>query len=182
MRIYLVQRGRFKDIKDPKEITGLDSIIDYDYMGAAEFEFGGLGRSLARIMRAYYEDTFIPWEIKINDVPFWVFLKKEKLEEIEDIIKLFDDSMKGEYPHLKGPLRIEQYFEGTTISRLKRNCKKKREEVPNWSYMDFWWDIDNDWFVIPYGLYYSQTLLAALKALKDKKWLEKRLEKKYGIL
>src|SRR5690242_4664141 len=50
MRPYLIQRGSF-DRKRPKddEITGPDSILSWDYMGSAEFEWGALPQSLRRI-------------------------------------------------------------------------------------------------------------------------------------
>lgn len=47
MQPYLIQRGGFK--LAPKEITGPDSILRFDYMGSAEFEFGALPQSLRRM-------------------------------------------------------------------------------------------------------------------------------------
>lgn len=40
-RIYLIQSGKFKNV-DMDDITGIDSLIQLKYMGAAEFEFGVL--------------------------------------------------------------------------------------------------------------------------------------------
>lgn len=45
----LVQRGKFRSFDDRK-IKGLDALIEYDYMGASEFEWGALPRSLDRIL------------------------------------------------------------------------------------------------------------------------------------
>jgi hypothetical protein len=44
----LIQRAKFVD--NPLK-TGLDSILKYDYMGSAEFEFGALFDSLTKHIR-----------------------------------------------------------------------------------------------------------------------------------
>jgi len=43
---YLVQRGKFKQ---PAKIEGIDSLIQFDYMGSSEFEFGALPKALKEI-------------------------------------------------------------------------------------------------------------------------------------
>lgn len=43
MIIDLVQRGKFNKI-DMNDIVGIDSLIDFDYMGSSEFEWGACGR------------------------------------------------------------------------------------------------------------------------------------------
>ena len=43
---YLIQQAKFSDRSDRK---GIDSILAFDYMGSAEFEFGALPQSLKRI-------------------------------------------------------------------------------------------------------------------------------------
>ena len=53
MTFYLVQRGTFRDKIDISKITGIDSIISWDYMGSSEFEFGALPTSLKRIVFNY---------------------------------------------------------------------------------------------------------------------------------
>jgi len=35
---YLVQRAKFTNIKN-EEIVGIDSLLDFDYMGSSEFEW-----------------------------------------------------------------------------------------------------------------------------------------------
>ena len=44
---HLIQRGTIKE----GEYTGLDSLINYDYMGAAEFEFGALPKALTNLLQ-----------------------------------------------------------------------------------------------------------------------------------
>jgi len=52
MKSWLVQRGEFKIIKD-NDIIGMDSLITWDYMGSAEFEFGALPQSLKRMVKEF---------------------------------------------------------------------------------------------------------------------------------
>jgi len=53
MKPWLVQRATFKD-RTHRE--GVDSMLEFDYMGSAEYEFGAIGKSLKRIrenLRSY---------------------------------------------------------------------------------------------------------------------------------
>lgn len=45
---YLVQRAKFNDRTDKR---GIDNILQFDYMGSAEFEFGALPKSLENIRK-----------------------------------------------------------------------------------------------------------------------------------
>ena len=38
---YLVQRAKFTNVKN-EEIIGIDSLLDFDYMGSSEFEWGSI--------------------------------------------------------------------------------------------------------------------------------------------
>lgn len=180
MRFNLIQRGRFEKIDDLKSITGLDGLIRWDYMGSAEFEFGALPKSLAHIMEMYEKEKFVMSDIIINDLPFVLYASDSLTkEDFSDISKLFNEAAKGKFSpsHLKEPLNISEYFAGEKIEKLKRNCKKKREVVDNYFYCDFWWDVDNHYFVIPAAYYYVERVGAALRALQSRQWLKGFLER-----
>lgn len=183
MNFYLIQRGTFKDIKDLNDITGIDSIITWDYMGSAEFEFGSLPKSLHTIVDAFKKrpTLFLKKDIEkffttitIKETPFTLFhitpYSKTEIKEIENLFTLWSDidSWK-DAPRLKEVLGIHHYFEGKTISSLKRGCKKKRIETKNYSYMNFFWDIDNHFFVFPSAPIYKEYIIEALEAL-SKRW------------
>lgn len=169
MKFDLIQRGKFRNIKEESEITGLDSVVEYDYMGSSEFEFGALGESLSAIMELYENKKFVPCRIAIRGIPFLLYMNADKTGESAEIQDLFNNPNKY---RLKEYLGIEHFFEGKSIERLKRNCKKKVETVDNYSYRDFWWDIENDWFVLPIGPYYQSLVDKALRKLEDRKWLK----------
>jgi len=172
MNFYLIQRGKFRDIKDINEVKGLDNVIEYDYMGSAEFEFGALGKSLASIMESCLAGNFKPVLINIRGVPF-LFYSESRITKASEVEELFNNPSKF---RLKEYLGIEHYFEGESIERLKRNCKKKKEVVKNYSYLDFWWDIENHWFVIPVAPHYQSLINKALLSLKERGWLKKYRE------
>ena len=71
-RLYLIQRGTFLDPSERESERPFRGVIDLDYMGSAEFEFGAVNRSFGRIVRAYREDRLkhIESNIKnLNGVP-----------------------------------------------------------------------------------------------------------------
>ena len=51
MKTWLIQRAKFEDRKS----TGIDSILSFDYMGSAEFEWGALPKSL-KFIRGHFKE------------------------------------------------------------------------------------------------------------------------------
>ena len=125
---YLIQRAKFKkEISENK--TGIDNLLNFDYMGSAEFEFGALPKSLKRVRENIGE--YIQFQYSFNKFPskvVTVFCKKDQEKEIPQI--------------------LENLIEGKI--RLKGFCDLKDWVNPgNFSFKypnDFWWDIDNDFF------------------------------------
>jgi len=71
-RLYLIQRGTFLNPSERESERPFRGVINFDYMGSAEFEFGAVNRSFGRIVRAYREDRLkhIESNIKnLNGVP-----------------------------------------------------------------------------------------------------------------
>ena len=113
-----IQRGKFHD-KDYK--IGIDSIITFDYMGSAEFEYGALPKSLKKIRNNF--DDYILNDFKINGKLITVFCNKIQSEKIEKYL----DKLSLNNFHLQEPSDFNNY-------------------VFDVFYMgtDFWWDIGND--------------------------------------
>lgn len=126
---YLVQRGTIK--KDVTEIENFDSIVTLDYMGAAEFEFGGLQESLKRIRK--YKDEYKYAAIKIKDISLTVLYPNEfDIEVVTDNInkiatRAFRTKCGSQFPETVNP----------TPSDVKWQIKNPPK-------FNFWWDIDND--------------------------------------
>jgi hypothetical protein len=122
---YLIQRGKFRDLSED-QIVGLDSLIDYDYMGSSEFEWGALPRSLKN-MTSNWKDfiTFQIDSIKDNDGNYLqVLCNKNEAEEVKDvIIKLFDKDCKIRLKEWSG---MYDYLSCRSEYALKTN---------------FWWDV-----------------------------------------
>lgn len=117
-KFYLIQRGTFNDLKGKYSgLTGKDGLIDLDYMGSSEFEWGAIPKAYRRIMGQkddyifHYCNTIKDYKGKI----LVIYCKKEYAETIEKEIKNFIDkhySLK-EYctleDHIKGPSRWNTY-------------------------------------------------------------------------
>lgn len=169
MNSYLIQQGVFKE--DVRVITGIDSIIKMNYMGASEFEWGALPKSLKRIITLYRDHKL---DIRFQDFNghlFTLFIKSDDVKEAESIFQMVEDLCKDPWDkkyHFKIYPHFEQYFKGKTLTVKKRGCKLKTEQVENSMYCDFWWDIDNDWILFPDQ--HTTDVELALEALKEKEF------------
>ena len=178
MESYLVQRGSFKDNVNFDAITGIDSIIDWDYMGSSEFEWGALPKSLKRIVALYRKKEFIHTLLIIRNKSFYLYSKNLSSEDLSYIVSFFENKIDNPYGGTKEMVNIHCYFEGKYVDRIKKGCIKKTEKVPNYGYCDFWWDIDNDWMLIPatYKDEYKKMLDKALSKLLEKDFDIKKKE------
>ena len=113
---YLIQAAQFYNNSQHK---GIDSILEFDYMGSAEFEFGALPKSLGRIRKGLGEYIYHETEMKGKGIT--IFCKKEDLTEVlEALNKLAEYKI-----HLKEWIEFGDWLTG----------KKVRN--------DLWWDIQN---------------------------------------
>ncbi len=124
---YLVQRGTIK--KDVTEIVNFDSLVGLDYMGAAEFELGGLSDSLIRIRK--YKDGYTYSEIKIKDSLVTIFHPSDLIAVIDNInwiaTRMFRTKCGSQFPE--------------TVNPTPSDKKWQVEHPPKFN---FWWDIEND--------------------------------------
>jgi len=120
MKTYLIQRGNFEN-RNYK--SGIDSIVKFDYMGSAEFEWGALPKSLDNI-RENIKD-YIYFNITIGDKSITVFCKNSQESEVEEYLNgLSKNEMRlKEYSDFNNYIFPSEYFSSET---------------------DFWWDIENN--------------------------------------
>lgn len=171
--IQLIQRGTFKNNIGSVDITGFDSIINLDYMGKAEFEFGALPASLKRMVSAY-RNTSTETSLFFNNKRFCILTTHHSSEEIE-LIKDFIMTFTGNNYSFQmiGYPCFNSFYVGKKITQLKKGCKKKTEVIDNKRYTDFWWDVVND-FMIYDESYYSY-VRQAFDALIERNFDDRKL-------
>lgn len=120
---YLIQRGWFEDNID--NFDGIDDLIRFEYMGAAEFEFGATYRSLKRI--ALKKDELKIYSYDKDNIPIFIICKPNEIDEY----RIFISALIENKIHLKEHSYLDYLF-----------GFGKRD---NWqTKTNFWWDLDND--------------------------------------
>lgn len=121
MKTYLIQRGKFEDKENNKK--GLDSIVELDYMGSSEFEWGALPKSLVRIRKQI--NNYDCFDIVVGDKTVTVFCQELHLSNIEQYLSdIAQNKMR-----LKEFSAFDSYINNDETFRNR---------------FDFWWDIEND--------------------------------------
>ena len=117
---YLIQRSNFCD-RDFKK--GIDSILKFDYMGSAEFEFGALPDSLGEIRNNVEDYTYMDVPIENRVVTVFCLSKfKNSIEQL--LIDLSDSKFRTkEYHAFDDYIKEEGYFQDR---------------------VDLWWDLVNN--------------------------------------
>lgn len=130
--LFLIQRGTINRPLGKYEGMPLTGAVDFDYMGSAEFHFGGTFHSLLRV-----RETFFSYHIK----------RLESITVTEDnrvyALRLYTrmtDKVLAEYVEKLVTLR-------NGALRLKENSGfTKCDFIGRPTRTDFWWDIENDTF------------------------------------
>lgn len=133
-----IQRGRFRTDNEKK---GLDSILRFDYMGSAEFEFGALNKSWTRIKEKRVD--YVLTHFIINKKKITVYCKAEQVIEMEAFLK----GLSMNKVRLKDATSFDRYINGQT------------EYDP----CDFWWDIENDFMFWRYDDKFKHEFLNLLQ-------------------
>jgi len=119
---YLVQRCKFAK----REMSGIDSILSFDYMGSEEFEFGALPKSLGDIRGDI--GNYVYFDVKIIEGKVvTVFCPSKIKDKMKDVI------------------------EGLAINKfmLKERCDLDiwlNDDKNSWYQSDCWWDLENNFF------------------------------------
>lgn len=157
-RVQLVQSGHFKknvDSIDKKEINGINDIIYFDYMGSAEFEGGTLTNSLRRmtINKDFYKVFVFNQYRDENGNPLKVYAPHVFFKNVQNIVDRLVVDGYG----------LQEYCS------LHRHIKKEKEDT-YFSYQDdrdFWWDIENDFFMF---FEHTEKVLEAMETLRKRKF------------
>lgn len=145
--LAIPSEDRFSRFNRP--LTGRSGVIDLDYMGSAEYEWGAIPASYARLMSRYNDYKIHKSTIttKANDVPLWVFCPIGKFSEVESALLRFlnDDN----------DIRLKEYirFRKVITADPGDNCKYCE---------NFWWDIENDFMFWIGGNDYAGAVMQAL--------------------
>ena len=128
---YLIQRGKFNG--DGEQLTGKDGVIDLDYMGSSEFEFGSIPRSYRRILFNFEDFNYYNTNIKtLEGDELILFCNKDYASNT--IVSLNE--------FILTPYQLKEYSELEKIpnSSIKDKGYKKLRT-------NFWWCIDynRDW-------------------------------------
>jgi hypothetical protein len=131
MQLYLIQRGKFR--KDGEGLTGRNGVVDLDYMGSSEFEFGAIPRSYRRIMHDFNNYVYTNSGIYTKDNnELILFSNKEQKDEILEAISSF----------INKPYHLKEYSELDKIpTSLPSDTGVKKLRT------NFWWEISilRDW-------------------------------------
>lgn len=95
----------------PEAMDLLRPIFGFDYMGAAEFEFGAVPKSMSEIAKSIKE--YGNHEVKLKDHIVYAFCKNKDINEIKKLIEdIYKDEYKlslKEYPRLKDSLNEKEF-------------------------------------------------------------------------
>ncbi len=160
-KVKLVQSGHFREnvnTLDRKEINGLDDIVVLDYMGSAEFEWGALPKSLRRMT--------------INKDFYKVFVFNQYKDETGNSLKVYAPHVFFKNVQNIVERLVDNGYGLQEYCSLHRHIKKddKSEEDLFFGYKDdrdFWWDIENDFFIF---FEHTDKVLQAMEALRKRKF------------
>ena len=160
-RVRLVQSGHFKkdiDELNKKDINGLGDIVSLDYMGSAEFEWGALPRSLRRmtINKDFYKVFVFNQYKDEKGNPLKVYAPQVFYKNVQNIVNRLAEHGYG----------LQEYC--SLSDHIQKD--KKEDDDTRFRYIDksdFWWDIENDFF-----MFFENTdkVLMAMDALRKRKF------------
>lgn len=159
MTPYLVQRATFKDFKT---IEGIDSILSFEYMGSAEFEFGALPTSLKAIIQklSSLEIVCLKQFQRPDGSRLFLICTQDQIQDITDFFQ--DQSLK----HPKAFLKEYTNFY-RSLNQCGWNDNKLTDNDARWL-TSCWWDIENHWFAT-FGKKSAENILLAIQKVKEKK-------------
>ena len=128
MSFYLVQRGKFRN--NGAGLTGRNGVVDLDYMGSSEFEFGAIPMSFRRLMYNFNDYDYKNTGVYTPENDELIMFTDNDLN-VNDVIYFINN-----------PYHLKEYSELEKIktSHIYETGFKKRRS-------DFWWCIDQgrDW-------------------------------------
>ena len=147
---YLIQRADFK--KNGKASEGIDSLLKFDYMGSAEFEFGALPKSLNRTIKDLDD-----YEIKM--------LKNITDKDGRRVCMICKPENNDEYGDYIFKMSIAKH----AFMTKERVCLyEKLLGDTGYGVCEVWWDIENDIF-FTLGKENAKKILKSIVAVSRKR-------------
>ncbi len=156
MKSWLIQRGKFnsKDTRT-KGIEGIDSLIDFDYMGSSEFEWGALPKALNKVIENWNDFEIVGTGIRDNKKrELFIICNKNKKEETLNCVFEVTKNAHGYKEWCDMGWAI-----GTIESKL----------FGRGNHNEFWWDIENDWMACVSSDRIMQVKFAIDKVIEKRK-------------
>ncbi len=144
---YLIQRCR---VRSRENITGIDSLLSFDYMGSSEFEWGALPIALRELCE-------VADELMVHEVSFtkkkslWLVTTNKDVAEARRMLKI----VSSEKARTKEYVGIEAYLKGTEAEHSYRDYKA-------------WWDIDHHWIACV-DKELAELVIKAIKSVRDRR-------------
>jgi hypothetical protein len=152
---FLVQRLSFKI--NPPENPSFDNLLQCDYMGSAEFEWGALPKSLKTFTNNFSNIKIDKVENIVNDkgLPLIVIGQGDATQEY---IKSFVNDLFNDKLHLKESLYIKssKHNNTTVVSGIKHLEK-----------IQVWWDIENH-VIMSFGSDNAMKIYNSIISLRQK--------------
>jgi hypothetical protein len=126
MKFYLIQRGKIQKQPASKKVS---DVVQLDYMGSAEFEFGALPASLRAMQAAQKQYSLFRLVINGKDVHVWASSEVSRDELKEQLTELAEKKL-----WLKERSEFDYWF---------RKEKSRWEQDKDFKPFTFWWDIKN---------------------------------------
>ncbi|MFA7287257.1 MAG: hypothetical protein WC055_00095 [Melioribacteraceae bacterium] len=155
---YLVQIGKLKNTQ--KDGPSVDDLVNFEYMGSAEFEFGALPKSLKRICKNLDKYVISKLSTKnLMDVHFCLIHNPENVS-LKEIQEFVDNQISNNPICLKERTSIK---ESVTGFGGWDNRKLEARQM-----YDIWWDIDNDFWIV-LGNENASKILSSFYVAREKK-------------
>lgn len=119
--VCLIQRAKFADRSEWKK--GIDSILEFAYMGSSEFEWNALPSALNTLRELQSNYTYM--DVPMRGKVVTVYCHNDHKSLIKGILENLAD----------GKYRLQEYsdFDNYMAAAPMMPCRH-----------DFWWDIDNN--------------------------------------
>ena len=136
-KFWLIQRGSFTaNLLKSDELLGSSrngALVQGDYMGSAEFEFGAIPKAYRRIMGQFEKYSLHITDLKTNrGIPFCLYCRDDRYNEILEAIRIYLE--KGY--QLKEWSNMEAHFDPTPTDKWSKETRKHDLRT------NFWWCID----------------------------------------
>ena len=144
--MWLIQRGTIRNAGAdlPMSSKGIDSLVRWDYMGSAEYEFGALFKSLKAIREdiSDYGNHYMA----VCGKTICVFCKIKAAAEVGKMIVSLS----------KNPPRLKE------VAEFDLFCGNPGDRFCTTTDINFWWDIDNH-FMFWQSVTEDETIVKAIK-------------------